>query len=97
MTLAELGLGTDPLPQAAADLFVEWNRAQWGVPGVVAPTDFTAYYFGDHNPATIPGVETENSNAGGITKISDMIEDFSYTADLTSKSDGHTYRCFALE
>jgi hypothetical protein len=88
MTLAELGLGTDPLPQAAADVFVQWNRAQWGVPGVVAPTDFTVYYFGDHNPATIPGVETENSNAGGITKISDMIEDFSYTADLTSKSDG---------
>jgi hypothetical protein len=88
MTLDDLGLGTDPLPQAAADVFVEWNRAQWGVPGVVAPTDFSVYYFGDHNPNTIPGVETEESTSGGITKISDMIEDFSYTADLTSKSDG---------
>ena len=88
MTLDELGLGTDPLPQAAADVFVQWNRAQWGVPGVVAPTDFTVYYFGDHNPNTVPGVETEDSDAGGITKISDMVEDFSYTADLTSQSDG---------
>jgi hypothetical protein len=86
--LADLGLGTDPLPQAAADVFVQWNRAQWGVPDVVAPTDFTVYYFGDHNPQTVPGVETETSTAGGITKISDMIEDFSYTKDLTSKSDG---------
>jgi len=88
VSLEELGLGTDPLPQEAADVFIEWNRAQWGVPGVVAPTDFTVYYFGDHNPQTVPGVETESSTTGGITKISDMIEDFSYTAELVSQSDG---------
>jgi hypothetical protein len=88
MSMDDLGLATDPLPQAAATIFIQWNRAQWGVPGVTAPTDYTAYYFGDHDPGTIPGVETENSNAGGITRISDMIEDFSYTADLTSKCDG---------
>ncbi len=88
LTADEIGFGTDPLPQAAADLFVEWNRAQWGVPGVVAPTDYTITYFGDYDPNTIPGVETENSTNGGIIKISDMVEDFSYTADLTSKSDG---------
>jgi hypothetical protein len=90
MTLEDLGLGTDPLPQDAADVFVQWNRAQWGVPDAVAPTDFSVYYFGDHDPGTIPGVETETapSGSGGITKISDMIEDFSYTADLTSQSDG---------
>jgi hypothetical protein len=88
MTAGELGLGTDPMTQAAADVYIQWNRAQWAVPGVIAPTDFTLCYFGDHNPQTIPGVETENSANGGITKISDMIEDFSYTADLTSKSDG---------
>jgi hypothetical protein len=87
MTVDDLGLGTDPLPQDAADVFIEWNRAQWGVPDVVAPTDFTAYYFGDHDPMTVPGVETENSTSGGITKISDMLEDFSYSADLKSKSD----------
>jgi hypothetical protein len=88
MSLDDLGLATDPLPKAAADIFIQWNRVQWRVPDVTAPTDYTAYYFGDHDPATIPGIETENSTSGGITKISDMIEDFSYTADLTSKSDG---------
>jgi hypothetical protein len=88
MSMDDLGLGTDPLPQAAANIFIQWNRANWAVPGVTTPADYTAYYFGDHDPATIPGVETENSNAGGITRISDMIEDFSFTADLTSKCDG---------
>jgi hypothetical protein len=87
MSLEDLGLGTDPLPPAAADLFIRWNRANWAVPGVSAPADYTAYYFGDHDPATIPGIETENS-ATGITRISDMIEDFSYTAELISKCDG---------
>ena len=88
IALDSLGLGTDPLPQDAADIFVQWNRIQWAVPGVETPTDFLPYYFGDYDPTTIPGVETEDSDAGGITKISDLIEDFSYTADLTSKSDG---------
>ncbi len=85
---SELGLVTDPLPQDAADVFILWNRAQWSVPGVTAPTDFSVYYFGDHDPLTVPGVENEDSKTGGITKISDMIEDFSYTKSLVSKSDG---------
>jgi len=88
MTAGELGLRTDPMTPAAADVYIQWNRSQWGVPGIVAPTDFALCYFGDHNPQTIPGAETEISASGGIRKISDMIEDFSYTADLTSKSDG---------
>jgi hypothetical protein len=88
IALDSLGLATDPLPQDAADVFVQWNRYQWAVPDVERPTDFSAYYFGDYDPATIPGIETEDSDAGGITKISDMTEDFSYALDLTSKSDG---------
>lgn len=90
MMAADLGLGTEPLPQAAADTFVVWNRAQWGVEGVTAPSDMTIYQFGDYDPNTVPGVETEAaaSGEGGITKISDMVEDFSYTADLTSSIDG---------
>jgi hypothetical protein len=87
MSTEDLGLGTDPLPQAAADIFIQWNRYNWGVPDITAPADYTAYYFGDHDPGTIPGIETENS-ATGITRISDMIEDFSYTAELTSRCDG---------
>jgi hypothetical protein len=90
ISLVDLGLVTNPLLQAAADTFVKWNRNAWGVPNITSPTDYSVYYFGDHNPATVPGVETETAaaGAGGITKISDMIEDFSYTANLVSKSDG---------
>lgn len=90
MMTADLGMVTDPLPQAAADTFIVWNMAQWGVPDVTAPTDWSTYHFGDYDPNTVPGVETEAAAAGegGITKISDMVEDFSYTADLTSSIDG---------
>jgi len=90
MTAADLGMGTEVLPQAAADVFAAWNQNAWAVPGAEKPTDFSAYYFGDYDPATIPGVEIESapSGEGGIVKISDMIEDFSYTADLMSESDG---------
>jgi hypothetical protein len=84
----DLGLGTDPLPQDAADLFIQWNRSQWAVPGVEPPADFLEYQFGDYDPITIPGVNTEDSQAGGITKFSDLPEDFSYSANLISKSDG---------
>jgi hypothetical protein len=85
MTVEAMGFGTDPLPQAAADVYVVWNQAQWGVPDVTAP-DLAPTYFGDYDPTTIPGVETEDG--AGITKISDLIEDFSYTADITSNIDG---------
>ncbi|MFH0757972.1 MAG: T9SS type A sorting domain-containing protein [Bacteroidota bacterium] len=88
MTASELGLGTDPLPQDAADVFVQWNRVNWAVPGVELPANYSAYYFGDDDPKTIPGADTEDSHAGGITKISDLTEDFSYSANLVSKSDG---------
>jgi hypothetical protein len=92
ISAADLGIGTDPLPQDAADAFTQWNRNQWGVPGVDAPTSdvWLAYQFGDYDPTTVPGIETETAAAGsgGITKISDVIEDFSYSLDLTSVSDG---------
>ena len=92
IALDSLGLGTDPLPQAAADSFIQWNRNQWGVPDVTTVGDSAKalYAFGDYDPTTIPGVETENAPAGqgGINKISDLLEDFSYSLDLTSQSDG---------
>jgi hypothetical protein len=84
----DVGFGTDPLPQAAADVYVDWNRSKWGVPDVTTP-DIKITYFGDYDANTIPGVETETSTAGGITKISDLIEDFSYTKEgLISHIDG---------
>ena len=90
MRAADLGLGTEALPQAAADVFAQWNQNKWGVTGATAPTDYSAYQFGDWDPTTIPGIEVESAapGEGGITKISDMVEDFSYTANLVSESDG---------
>jgi hypothetical protein len=82
----DMGFGTDPLPKAAADVYIEWNRSKWGVPDVTAP-DIQITHFGDWDANTIPGVETENSENGGITKISDVIEDFSYTKSLPSHVD----------
>ena len=88
IALDSLGLATDPLPQAAADSFVQWNRNQWGVPDIttVGEAAKALYAFGDYDPQTIPGPDTEDG--AGISKISDLIEDFSYTLTLTSKSDG---------
>jgi hypothetical protein len=86
MSVADLGLGTNPLDEAGADVFALWNRAEWGVPDAEKPTDYKAYYFGDYDPNTIPGKDTEDGS--GIEKYSDLIEDFSYTADIKSKSDG---------
>jgi hypothetical protein len=83
----DMGFGTDPMPQAAADVYIEWNRSQWGVPDVEAP-DISITHFGDYDANTITGVETEDSDAGGITRISDVIEDFSYTKPLPSHIDG---------
>ena len=86
MTVAELGM-IDPLPQAAADVFIQWNSSEYGNPGETKPADNSAFYFGDHIGMTIPGVEGENSTKG-ITKVTDLREDFSYTSTQTSKSDG---------
>lgn len=89
-SIADLGLGTDPLPQEAADVYIQFNRNQYAVPGVTMPTDeeFLITYFGDYDPNTIPGVGGENSTEGGIRLVSDLTEDFSYTANLVSNSDG---------
>ncbi|MFW5644558.1 MAG: T9SS type A sorting domain-containing protein [Bacteroidota bacterium] len=90
MSIAELGLGTEPMPQDVADVYIQFNRHLYGVPGVTMPTDeeFLITYFGDYDPNTIPGVGGENSKEGGIVLFSDLTEDFSYTANLVSQSDG---------
>jgi len=89
MTAEELGFGTTVLTQDAADSLATWNQNKWGVPDAASPNIDNAQ-FGDYDPTTVPGIEVEAAAAGegGIGKISDMIEDFSYTMDLTSKSDG---------
>lgn len=86
MMAADLGMGTKPLTDLGADVFARWNQSQWGVPDAENPGEFGDYWFGDYDPNTIPGVETEDGS--GIEKFSDLLEDFSYTADLVSQSDG---------
>lgn len=90
ISVADLGLGTHPLSQDAADVYVQWMRFMYGDRSVVPPTTeewlAAGYHFGDYDPNTIPGIETENGS--GISKISDMVEDFSYTYDVISNSDG---------
>jgi hypothetical protein len=67
-----------------------WDETQWQVPKV--PTNdilHSAYIFGDYDPTTIPGiasgVKTENAGANaGITKFTDLIENFSQSAHISS-------------
>ncbi len=42
--------------------------------------------FGDRNPTTVPGIETEDG--AGFRNVRDLVEDFSYNADLSSTIDG---------
>ena len=86
--LANLGMVTNPLDETGAEIFIQWNRSQWDVPGVHIPADYNDYLFGDEDPNTIPGDESENGM--GIINFTDMPEDFSYTANYKSQSDGHS-------
>jgi hypothetical protein len=44
-----------------------------------------AWVFGDYDANTVPGIEVEDGD--GITKISDLVEDFTYTSGLVSGID----------
>ena len=81
------GLGTEAISVAEAAQLAIWQRLRYEVPEEKGTPDMSSYFFGDFNPITIPGIETEDGN--GITKISDMIEDFSI-GSFTSNIDGHT-------
>ncbi len=87
-TAEDLGFGTTILSQQGADILAQWNQNKWAVPDVESPTEGWAenVHFGDYDPTTIPGVETEDGD--GITELTDLVEDFSYTMTLTSVSDG---------
>lgn len=81
------GLGTEAISVAEAAQLAIWQRLRYEVPGETGTPDMSSYLFGDFDPSTIPGIETEDGD--GITKISDMIEDFSI-GSFTSNIDGHT-------
>ncbi|MEM6804560.1 MAG: T9SS type A sorting domain-containing protein [Bacteroidota bacterium] len=67
-----------------------WNRSQFRVADETRTPDFTDYLFGDNDQKTFPGVENENDDSNpGINKISDFVEDFTYTSAITSLIDGN--------
>jgi hypothetical protein len=70
--------------QAEGDLYAQWARNNYAIEGVTLPDDAT-FSFGDQDPTTIPGIETEDGD--GFTNVTDLLEDFSYTADISSKID----------
>ena len=82
------GLGTEAISVAEAEQLAIWQRLMLEVPGEVRTPDMTSYYFGDFDPTTIPGIESEDSD--GILKFSNLIEDFSINPSFASNIDGHT-------
>lgn len=79
--------------ETVANQMALWDETQWGVPGVPAnDIVHSAYIFGDYDPTTIPGVvngvKTENAGANaGITKFTDLIENFSQSAHTSTIDD----------
>ncbi len=70
--------------QAEGDLYAQWARNNFAVAGVTLPDDAT-FSFGDQDPTTIPGIESEDGD--GFTNVTDLLEDFSYAADISSTID----------
>jgi hypothetical protein len=81
-------LATEALSVAAAEQLAIWLRLRYEVPDETRTPDMSGYVFGDFDPTTIPGVETEDGD--GITKISDLTEDFSISSSFISTNDGHS-------
>ena len=79
-------LATEAITTDAAEQLAIWLRLRYEVPDEARTPDMSGYVFGDFDPKTIPGIETEDGD--GVTKISDMVEDFSYSADIKSALDG---------
>jgi hypothetical protein len=70
--------------QEEGDLYAQWARSNFAIAGVTLPEDAT-FSFGDQDPTTIPGIESENG--AGFRDVTDLIEDFSYTEAISSKID----------
>ena len=81
-------LATEGISETSSEQLAIWMRKMYEVKEETRTPDMTEYYFGDFNPTTIPGVETEDGD--GITKFSDLIEDFSIGSGFKSKSDGYS-------
>ncbi len=82
------GLVTEAISEAEAEQLAIWQRLMYEVPTETRTPDMTSYLFGDFDPTTIPGNESEDSD--GILKFSNLIEDFSINPSFASNIDGHT-------
>ncbi len=74
---------------SVATMMGEWNQSQYGDPRFSAPPDIdhTKYIFGDYDPNTIPGLDSlgnKTENGTGITKFTDLTENFSQSAHLST-------------
>jgi len=94
--IEENNLFTDPslatvaLDNTEAIELAKWMRKMYAVPeeSETVP-DMTSYLFGDFDSNTIQGSEIEvDQNGAGITKFTDLIEDFSIGASFVSTIDG---------
>ncbi len=72
--------------QEKANQFITHMRNNYGVAGDTEVRDLSLMYFGDVNPQTVPGIEVEDGT--GFTKISDLLEDFTYNDAIRSTIDG---------
>lgn len=79
-------LATDGISADAAAQLAIWFRKMFEVPDEAGTPDMSGYLFGDFDPSTIPGIETEDGD--GITKIADLVEDFSIASTFKSNIDG---------
>jgi hypothetical protein len=70
--------------QAEGDLYGTWARANFNL-GENVP-DRLNFALGDYDATTIPGPEGENGS--GMKNVLDLLEDFTYNADITSAIDG---------
>jgi len=86
---ADPGLVTPAIADASVvDSMAAWNQNMWGDPRFPQGVSLcnTRYIFGDYDPTTIPGVKTEDGS--GITKFTDLTENFKPTLAPKSGIDG---------
>jgi len=90
LKVSDLGFA-DPMSTAAAAEMIPWNQVQWSVTGAALPASYSAIVNGDGDATTFPGLDasgksTENGVVG-ITKVSDLKENFAVATPILSTSD----------
>jgi hypothetical protein len=90
---ADPGTATPGIANASVvDSMAAWNQNQWGDPRFPTVPNITStkYIYGDYSPTTLPGViggvkrDDITSGAAGITKFTDLTENFSQSGHLSA-------------